>query len=138
MLIPTNRGRLGYNHREVSAAAAIDTGDDSLVQQAFRDEVDINTIVRRYGITRDLPFGPSGAMYGDFTGIEDFESAVALVDRARRGFESLPAEIREKFHNNPGELARFAASVSEDEFLAATNVAPPPEPPAPSGSNEPA
>lgn len=86
------------------------------VQQHFRDEVDINTIVRRFGVAGQLPaFSPEG-VYGDFTDIEDYDGAVERIDRADRAFMSLPAEVRERFHNDASELVR-AASISDlDEF----------------------
>lgn len=118
MPIPTNRGRLGYDAKEVSDEVSVYTGDKSLVQQHFKDEVDVNTIVRRFGITAGMPFGPDGGMYGDFTGIVDYESAVALIKDTESRFMRIPAELREKFNNNPGMLVRFAQDSSAEEFEA--------------------
>lgn len=88
----------------------------SMVQQHFRDEVDINTIVRRFGVTGQIPdFLPQG-VYGDFQDVDDYDSAVAAIERANDGFMRLPAEVREQFNNDPGVLIRLAQSVSEDEL----------------------
>lgn len=108
-----------YDPKEVSEDVSVDTGSESLVQQHFKDEVDINTIVRRYGITAGMPFGPDGGMYGDFTGIVDYESALELVKDTQSRFMRLPAEMREKFGNNPGALVRFAQENTPEEFEAA-------------------
>lgn len=108
-----------YNAKDVSDANSYDTGRETLVQQHFADEVDINTIVRRFGITAGMPFGRDAGMYGDFTGITDFESAVALVDDAEQRFMRLPADLRERFNNNPGELVAFAQRSTQEEFDAA-------------------
>lgn len=106
-----------YDPSYESASSAVDTGTKTLVQQGFRDEQDINTIVRRFGLT--LPSrGADGAMYGDFTGISDYESAVAMVRESQERFMQLPAELRSKFGNNPGNLVRFANEATEDEFVA--------------------
>lgn len=115
-MIPRNRGRGAYEWKEVSDVTSVDTGQTTLVQQHFKDEVDINTIVRRYGITAGLPFGPDGGMYGDFTGITDFDSAVALIKDTEDRFMRIPAELREKFNNNPGMLVRFAQDSTAEEF----------------------
>lgn len=129
MPIPKDRGRHGYDWKEVSEEVAVYTGDKSLVQQHLKDEVDINTIVRRYGITAGMPFGPDGGMYGDFTGITDFQSAVDLVKDTETRFMRLPAELREKFRNDPGALVQFAQNSSPEEFDAIfANPGPPPEP----------
>lgn len=118
-MIPKGASLHGYDAKEVSERLAVDTGSQTLVQQHFKDEVDVNTIVRRFGITAGMPFGRDGGMYGDFTGIVDYESAVALVNDTEARFARLPAEIREKFRNNPGELVRFAQENTPEDFEAA-------------------
>lgn len=107
----------GYDARAHSDATAVEVGSESLVQQHFADEVDINTIMRRFGATRELPFGPDTGIYGDFTGISDYESAVARVEGARERFMALPATVRERFDNDPGVLIRAANELPEAEFL---------------------
>lgn len=122
MIIPTMK-LLGNLKR-------VDTGRESIVQQHFADEQDINTIMRRFGVTGQMPqFLPEG-MYGDFTGIEDYESAVARIERADNAFMALPAEVRERFGNDPGALMRAAAVSDEDSFgkLIFPDVIPPAKP----------
>lgn len=94
----------------------VDTGTETTVQQHFKDEVDVNTIVRRFGATGQLPaFRPEG-VYGDFTGIEDYDGAIERIERAHNAFMQLPASVREQFDNDPGRLIRAASVSSEDEF----------------------
>lgn len=108
----------GYDARALSEETGTDTGSDTIVQQHYADEVDINTIVRRFGVTGSMPFGPNGpAIYGDFSGISDWESALATIERAEESFMALPAEVRAKFDNDPGKLVEYSQSVSEEEFL---------------------
>lgn len=111
-------GLRGYDAKEVSRVTATHTGSESLVQQHLKDEVDINTIMRRFGVTDQLPLGPRTGIYGDFTGISDYESAVERVRGAQERFMELPAEIREKFRNDPGELIAAANSMPPEEFEA--------------------
>lgn len=108
-------GLRGYDQDKI----LIDTGTVTIVQQHLRDEVDVNTIVRRFGITHEMPSGREGGVYGDFSGITDYEGVVAAVEKARSGFMSLPADVRERFGNDPGRLVEFAHQVPEQEFLAA-------------------
>lgn len=122
--IPLDASLRSYDSGEVSAKLATDTGPETLVQQHFADEVDVNTIVRRFGLTRELPIGVAGGVYGDFSGISDYESALEQIERARAGFMALPAPVRERFNNNPGELIKYAQSVSLEEFE--RSMAPPP------------
>lgn len=126
----------GYAAKEVSLATAVDTGDESFVQQQFADEVDINTIIRRFGVTHEMPSGISGGVYGDFTGIVDYDSAVAAVERARDGFLALDPEVRERFGNDPGVYLEHVESLSDEELgpevgIRAPVVEPVPAPAAP-------
>lgn len=102
---------------------ALRPGKGTRTQQHLRDEVDINTIVRRFGLTGQFPIVDAGGMYGDFTNISDYASAVAVVERADRRFMELPAEVREKFANSPAEFIAFARSASRESFDQALRVA---------------
>lgn len=87
----------------------------NIVQQHLKEEVDVNTIVRRYGLTGTMPvLEPATAMYGDFTGIEDLESAMERVDDVRRRFAALPAEVRDLYRNDPRVMARELANVPDE------------------------
>lgn len=128
-VIPQNASLRSYDSKVVSDDTGTMNDGVTLVQQQFAEEVDINTIVRRFGLTAAMPSGPAGGMYGDFTGIQDYQDALEAIERAHAGFMTLAPEVRERFHNDPGELIAFAQSVSETDFEAA--FAPPV--PAPAG-----
>lgn len=125
-MIPFNASLGSYDHKAVSEETAIDCGDESLVQQHFKEEVDVNTIVRRFGLTPELPAWRTG-VYGDFTGISDYESAVQRIEATQNAFMALPATLRDRFKNDPAELVRYAQSHTEEEFDAL--MAPPPAAP---------
>lgn len=82
----------------------------SRTKQAHVDECDINKIVARIRKNGFAPLNLSemrGAFYGDVTNAPaDYMEAQALVMRVETTFAALPAEIREKFGNNPAELAK--------------------------------
>lgn len=109
----------GYDAAELSEDTGIDTGTETLVQQHFVQEQDINTIVARFGVTGALPLGPDGpAVYGDFSGITDYDSALETIERAEASFMSLPAEVRDRFKNNPANLINWANEArDEEEFM---------------------
>lgn len=116
----------------ISDGNATNTGSDTLVQQHFREEQDINNILKRFGVTAQMPSGVNGGMYGDFTDVQDYEDALARISRAQEGFMTLPPEVRERFKNNPGELVRVAGSMEYEDFQAMVYPpAPPPAAPAP-------
>lgn len=81
-------------------------GESSALQQ-FKEECDINTIVKRFGLTGEMPANLGMPVSGDFSGVVDFHSAMNLVVQATEAFESLPADLRKQFHHDPGELIAF-------------------------------
>lgn len=81
--------------------------EDSVTQQQFKDECDINTIVRRFGLTGDLPLNAAMPTSGDFTGISDFHSALNMVREAEEAFMAFPASVRERFGHDPQRLMAF-------------------------------
>jgi len=109
-------GLRGYNAKALSEELSVDTGDKTRVQQSFGPDVDVNTIMRRNGITGSLPFAEHTGVYGDFTGIEDYDSALERVNGAQERFMRLPAAVREKFNNDPGVLIRKANEMEPDAF----------------------
>lgn len=130
-MIPLGASLRSYDRKAVSNVVSTNTGLTTRTQQHLRDEVDINTIVRRFGITREMPSGIPGGVYGDFTGVEDFESALAAISRARDGFMALPPEVRERFDNDPGQLIEFARGATEEQLRSLVPVAPVAPPVAP-------
>lgn len=107
----------GYTFREWADLTASPTDSSSIVQQQFANELDINTILRRFNVTGMAPMGNQAPVYGDFTGILDWEDAVAKVEKAQEDFLRLPPEVRERFENDPGQLIEYAKSHSYDEYV---------------------
>lgn len=106
----------GYDARALSDATAVRGRDEGLVQQQFANEVDINTIMKRFGINGSMPFGNAQGVYGDFSGIESYEDALRKIEEADRKFMSLPPDVRERFNNDPAELIQKAQAMELDEF----------------------
>lgn len=108
----------GFTSRQISDMTATVTTemDVSPVQQGFAEEVDINNIIRRFGLTGQLPLGPQAGFYADLSEVFDYESAVARVQKADDAFMTLPPELRERFDNDPGKLVEYVRTHSEEEF----------------------
>lgn len=98
-----------YDVDQVSNETGLKCQDKSLAKQEFREEADINVIVKRFGLTGQLPPVVRTPQYGDFTGITDYHTAVTAVREAEEGFMELPAQIRDRFHNDPQALLEFLA-----------------------------
>lgn len=89
----------------------LDTGEEtpSLTQQHFAEECDINTIVKRFGLTKDAELlkGARMPVYGDFSGVHDYQTALNAVRQAAEDFMDLPAEVRARFGHDPQRLLEF-------------------------------
>lgn len=123
------RTEYNYNRDRISDQTGLFCPpEEGQTQQQFAEEVDINTIVMRFGLTGQLPENPQPPVSGDFTGITDFQSAMNAVRRAEEGFMEMPANIRARFHNNPQEMLEFLEDRENyDEALKLGIVAKPPE-----------
>lgn len=104
------RSPYNYDMSAASDESGLKCEDETLAIQSARDESDINTIVRRFGLTGELPSDVSMPQSGDFVGIGDFHSAMNLVRQAQDEFLRVPADIRARFNNDP---ARFMAFVED-------------------------
>lgn len=87
----------------------------SLTQQSFKDECDVNLIVKRFkdvnGVdlsTQNIGF-PQGMVFGDFTNVSDYRSAIEQVRRADEAFNSLDPKIRARFDNDPSKFLDFCS-----------------------------
>jgi len=107
-----------YDLDAASNESGLHCEDASLTQQHFKDECDINNILRQFNVTGLLPESPLSPRYGDFTGISDYHSALNQVIAAEDEFMALPALIRSRFDNDPAKLIEFLDnSENKDEAI---------------------
>lgn len=96
-----------YDTNKASRESAMVPEGKSKTIQNQKEESDINTIVRRFGLTGQLPNNVRVPQYGDFTGITDYQSALNTVIEAQEAFMMMPADIRKRFHHDPQEFMEF-------------------------------
>lgn len=108
-----------YNHsRDRSGFFATKNTDESLTQQSDAKDCDINIIMKRYGVTGQLPQVTVQPMYGDFTDVTDYREAVERIKAADTLFAQIPAKVRKEFDNNPAKFFAFANDPKNaDELL---------------------
>lgn len=135
--VPYMRTPYNYNRDRVSAETGLYTPEPSLTVQEARDEVDINTIVRQFGLTGKLPEGLVAPVYGDFSQLSDYHAAVNAIARANETFDDLPAEVRAKFNNDPGAFVDFALDTKNRDQLKEWGMLVPEAPPLPKGMAQP-
>lgn len=112
----------------------------SKTRQGFKDECDINVIMARYQATGVIDFVTQHApQYADVSGV-DFQQAAETVAKARSMFADLPADLRARFSNDPGQFLSFInddKNRAEAETLGLVRPAPKPAATAVAGASAP-
>lgn len=98
--------------------------DDSLAQQHFKDDVDINFLLEQFKVTGQLPQGVTLPQYGDFTGVTDFRQAAESIRRAKEAFLDVPFDVRARFQNDALAFADFCADPENLEEVRKLGLAP--------------
>ncbi|WNK14940.1 MAG: internal scaffolding protein [Microvirus sp.] len=106
---PFIRSANNYDAFEASNETGLKCEDISLAQQHQKEEADINTIIRRFGISGQLPTNVRMPTYGDFTDVTNYHEALTAVKEAENSFMAMPAYIRERFGNNPEKFVEFCS-----------------------------
>lgn len=113
-----------YDAKEASARAAVACPGESAVQSA-KDECDINVIVKRFGVTGQLPQSVRMPTYADFDDVWDFQSAMHAIQAAEKSFMALAPEIRARFFNDPAQFVDFCSDPANLEACREMGLAEP-------------
>lgn len=111
------RSAFGYDVDAASNESALVCLDQSKALQSQKEESDINTIVKRFGLTGQIPQSLRLPTYGDFTGITDYRTALEAVRYGEEAFMSLPASIRVEFNNDPEAFIEFCSNSANRDKL---------------------
>lgn len=104
-----------YNHDTSSESSRTGYLEEmpSKAQQHQADEADINTIVKRFNVTGQLPQIPLPPRLEDFADIFDFQTAMNTMTAAKNSFNSLPANVRSQFNNDPHAFVSYVDAALE-------------------------
>lgn len=95
-----------------------EVGETSRTKQAFKDECDINSMIKRHQATGLWDhIEKREPHYGDFSKATDLKTAMDIVLAAQDAFDALPSEVRGLCDNNPEILLRALASPEETAAL---------------------
>jgi phage internal scaffolding protein len=119
------RTQYNYDHNAASNASGLVCEEPTRAQQHHRDECDINVILERFGKTGQVPVNAISGTYGDFSGVHDYHTALNAIIASEEEFAALPAQIRNKFANDPANLVQFLDNPdnrAEAEKLGLVNI----------------
>lgn len=80
----------------------------SETKQSFKDECDINHIIKQYSTTGVIThLNQRSENYSDVSDVEDYQASMNIIVAAREAFDSLPSVLRKRFENNPTNFLAF-------------------------------
>lgn len=92
-----------YSYRNPPPSVGIDCPEETLTQQHFARECDINFMLSQHGVLDQQP----GSFYCDFETARDLRESLEYLREAEESFLTLPASVRDKFANDPANLLDF-------------------------------
>lgn len=111
------RSLYAYDADAVSNATGLKCPEKSLTVQDQAEEADINTIVKRFGLTGQLPQNVRAPVYGDFDTVNDYQSALNAIKAAEASFMAMPADVRMRFDNDPQKFVEFCSDSANAEEM---------------------
>lgn len=99
-----------------------------LTKREMAADADINNIMKKYESTGVLPIANKKPIFGDFASIGTYQESLELVNYAQQQFDSMPAQLRARFQNDPGKFIEFAQNPANQEELYNLGLATRPEP----------
>lgn len=103
-----------------------ETSGESLTKQADADSCDVNLIMKKYEQHGIVPsINTARAHFGDFSDSVDYQSSLEAVYAAQESFNRLPAGIRARFENDPGQFIEFCCNPDNLDELRRMGLADP-------------
>lgn len=132
-----------YSH-PISAKLCFEPGT-TRTRQEFAAESDVNRLVARYQETGSfydpivsLKAAARKPMFGDFTNVPDYQTALNKVIEAQDLFSRLPSKTRDRFENDPQKLLAFLQdAANRDEAISLGLIPKPVEAPSRSAEEKP-
>lgn len=93
------------------------TPREAITEQAHAKECDMNYILRNYQKTGLLKHVRENEGRYDDVSVEDFQSAMFIVNEAQQMFEKLPADVRQKFGHSPVNFLEFVQNPANRKEL---------------------
>lgn len=104
------RSPYNYDMNQAGTESGLECKDKTLTQQHMADECDINKLVERFVVTGEIKQLEMPPLQGDFTKIPTYQEALNLMIEANKSFMAMPAKVRNRFENDPGQFIDFCSN----------------------------
>ena len=102
--------RTQYDERTAHASDLSFEGDKGVTKQSDLKDTDINSIMKRFERTGQLPdMIVKTPRYGDFSEVPTYQEALEIVTLANDQFLNLDVDVRNRFDNDPAKFLGFAS-----------------------------
>lgn len=89
---------------------------ESLTQQQFADETNINKIMKKYHATGMIThLNRKQGQYVDLSNVKNYQESLQTVIDAQKSFMTLPSEVRKRFENDPQQIINFLSDENNRE-----------------------
>lgn len=125
-MTPKIHSHYGEKHKAKTLSTK---GDTILVKQEFKDEANINTIMKKARAGQSI-VDPKTinynrvATYEDVSGETDLQTIMNVQKAAQSAFDDLPSAIRKRFRNDPVEFYEFMHNEENAEEAAKLGLIP--------------
>jgi len=103
------RAAYAYDADKVSLDGGLECKDPTRTQQSQADEADINTIVKRFKLTGQLPENVRIPVFSDSDGDLTYKECLDMIRQADQSFAAMPADVRARFGNDPANFVEFCS-----------------------------
>lgn len=132
------RSNWNYDPELASLESSVSAFSKTKTQQNFKEQCDINRIVKQFAGTGELLQRQGTPLSADeFIGVMDYHTAMNAVRRGDEAFMALDASTRERFKNDPGAFVDFCLDPSNLDELRKMGLAIPAVEPLVEPDNEP-
>lgn len=131
-----NHPRVSFRNEQINPVTGEITYPPSMTKQEFKDQCNINKIIKEFTITGQISHISAKAAQGAFLDLPadlDYQTSLNVMIRAEEAFMALPAAIRDRFGHDPAQFLGFVADPANADELIRLGIRTPPAPPAPGG-----
>lgn len=112
----------------------------SMAKQSFKDECDINNIVKKFEATQQIDHinqAHAKGLFVDLPEAFDYQAGLNMVMAGQEAFQALPAHVRSRFGNDPANFLEFFNDPANQEEMISLGLATDSRPPAASKPDAP-
>jgi len=106
-----------------------DCGTISKTKQSFKDECDINNILKKYQKSSILEHvNTHQGDYSDLGDLPSYQESLNIIINAKNSFNTLPSSIRKQFENDPAQFLDFVSNPENKSAMAEMGLLKPEKP----------